>query len=136
VTSQRRLRVLVVDDDPIVADTIVSLLKQHEIEAMAVYSGEAAVREARAARPDVLLTDIVMQGMTGIEAAIKIQELYPNCRVLIFSGNPETAQFLAEAEAQGHSFEVLPKPLPPAVLIDRLSRFNGDSGRHHKRFAA
>jgi hypothetical protein len=74
--------------------------------------------------------------MTGIEAAIKIRELCPNCRVLIFSGNPVTAQYLAEAEAHGYSFEVLPKPLPPAVLIDRLSSFNGGSGRHKERFAA
>jgi CheY-like chemotaxis protein len=125
-----------VDDDPIVADTIVAILNQHEILAMAVYSGEAAIREAGAATPDVLLTDVVMYGMTGIEAAIKIRELCPNCRVLIFSGNPVTAQYLAEAEAQGHSFEVLPKPLPPAVLIDRLSSFNGGSQPHKERFAA
>lgn len=128
MTGRGPLRVLVVDDDPIVAGTIVSILKQHGFEATAVYSGEAAINQAAETRPDVLLTEVVMHGMTGIDAAIKIKELRPNCRVLLFSGNPATVQLLAEAELQGYTLEVLPKPLPPNVLIERLSSFTPDSG--------
>jgi hypothetical protein len=61
-----------------------------------------------------------MDGMTGIEAAIEICKLLPNCKVLLMSGNILTGDMLKEAHEQGHDFDILAKPVHPTVTIDRL----------------
>src|ERR1035437_9616040 len=80
------LRVLIVDDERLIADTLALILSQRGFAATAVYSGEKAVETASVLRPDILITDVVMEGMTGIEAAIRISETVPGCRVLLFPG--------------------------------------------------
>jgi DNA-binding NarL/FixJ family response regulator len=67
---------------------------------------------------DVLITDVVMTGMTGIEAALEIWKVLPNCKVLLVSGHQATAHLLRAAQERGHDFEV-PKPVYP-VIIERL----------------
>jgi len=70
--------VLVVDDDRVLADTLADILRKHGYRPVALYSGEEAVELARRFRPDVLLSDIRMSRLDGIEAARRIRELHPN----------------------------------------------------------
>jgi CheY-like chemotaxis protein len=124
-----KIRVLVVDDERVIADTLVQILNQHGFEASAVYSGTAAVDQASVLAPDILFTDVVMEsGMNGIDAAIAISEFCPDCRVLLISGNPATEELLAAARAQGHTFNVLAKPSDPTEIIDHLSRLARGTG--------
>ena len=114
--------VMVVDDEPIVADTLALILRQHGFYATALYSGEAAVEAAATLRPDILITDFSMGAMNGMEAAIRIAAKCPDCRLILFSGNVTVASLLQEVEKQvGHRFEVLAKPLHPAGLLARLA---------------
>jgi CheY-like chemotaxis protein len=117
----RALRVLVVDDERTIANTLARILSASGFEARAVYSGEIALETAREMKPDVLITDVIMTGMTGIEAAIRISELVPDCRIILFSGQASTADLLACAEARGHHFEILTKPVHPQILLERLA---------------
>ena len=117
----RLVRVLVVDDHRVIADTLASILQGSGYDATAAYSGEQAVEAAIASNTDVLITDIVMGGVSGIEAAVRILRTRPACKIILFSGQSTTANLLQESEAQGYHFEILAKPVRPAVLLDRLT---------------
>jgi CheY-like chemotaxis protein len=117
----RAIRVLVADDERTIANTLAHILNVSGFEAKAVYSGENAVEAARDLKPDVLITDVVMGGMTGIEAAINITAILPSCRIILFSGQASTGDLLERAQAQGYRFEILTKPVHPQVLLDHLA---------------
>jgi len=113
-------KVLVADDERVIADTLAIILNQSGFEATAVYTGEKAVEIAKTLRPDMLISDVIMTGMTGIEAAIQTRAKLPNCKVLLFSGQAATADLLERARAQGHEFEILAKPVHPTDLLAKL----------------
>jgi DNA-binding response OmpR family regulator len=112
------VKVLVVDDERVIADTLVIILNQNGYQATAAYSGGAAVEQAQAGKPALVILDVVMPGMSGIEAAKRIRKLLPQCRILLFSGQPETTELL---EHEGQGFEVLAKPVHPAELLAKLA---------------
>jgi len=114
------LRVLIVDDERVIADTLALILRARGYSVGTAYSGEEAVEAAAAQRPDVLISDVVMGRMSGIDAAIAICGQHPECRVILISGQSVTAELLAQATRNGHNFEVLTKPVHPQVLLDRL----------------
>jgi CheY-like chemotaxis protein len=115
-----RLKVLVADDERFIADTLAVILNLNGFEATAVYCGNEAVRKAWAWKPDLLLSDVLMPGLNGIEVAIQICMMIPECRVLLFSGQAGTADMLQDARIHGHNFQILRKPIHPAELIARL----------------
>lgn len=115
------LRVLIVDDEPTIADTLAQILNASGFEAKAVYHGEAAVAEAEQFQPNILLTDVIMRGMSGIDAGVRVSKAVPHCRVILFSGQAATADLLHHAEAQGCRFEILAKPIHPQELVKVLS---------------
>ena len=113
-------RILIADDERVIADTLAKILALSGYQARAVYSGEQAVQAASESIPDVLIADVVMQGMNGIEAALSVRRICPQCKVLLFSGQATTADLLSRARADGHAFEMLAKPVSPQVLLARL----------------
>lgn len=116
----RKPKVLVVDDEQVIADTLAKILDLNGYDASAVYSGTAAVESARALQPDLVISDVIMQDMNGIEAAINIRGFLPSCKILLFSGQAATADLLENARAQGHEFEILAKPVHPADLLAKI----------------
>ena len=121
IKSGKAVRVLVADDERMIANTLAHILNASGFEAKAVYSGENAVELARELKPDVLITDVVMGGITGIEAAIHVIAMLPSCRIILFSGQASTTDLLELAEMKGHRFELLAKPVHPQVLLDHLA---------------
>jgi CheY-like chemotaxis protein len=113
-------RVLILDDEKVIADTLALILDRNGFTARAVYNAEAAIDAARDFSPDFLISDVIMRGMTGIDAAIRIAEIVPHCRIILFSGQATTADLLDKAEAEGHHFELLTKPVHPRTLLQRL----------------
>jgi CheY-like chemotaxis protein len=111
---------LVVDDERVIADTLAIILNQNGFDASAVYTGTAAVERARETRPDLIISDVIMPDMNGIEAAIRIRRVLPDCKILLFSGQAATADLLEKARAQGHEFEILAKPVHPQDLLAKL----------------
>jgi CheY-like chemotaxis protein len=116
----RKRRVLVVDDEQVIADTLAKILDLNGYEASAVYTGTAAVEDARSLQPDLIISDVIMPDMDGIQAAIRIRSFLPNCKILLFSGQAATADLLENARAQGHEFEILGKPVHPSDLLAKL----------------
>jgi DNA-binding response OmpR family regulator len=58
--------------------------------------------------------------MNGIDFSIVLKSNYPTCGILLFSGQPDSGVLLEEAVKNGHSFEVLAKPLHPAFVLERV----------------
>jgi CheY-like chemotaxis protein len=113
-------KVLVVDDERVIADTLAMILNQSGFDARAVYSGEKAVEMASTCAPDMLITDVIMADLNGIDAAIMIRSLLPKIKILLFSGQAATADLLEKARAKGYEFEILAKPVHPQDLLSRL----------------
>ena len=113
-------KVLVADDERVIADTLVIILNQQGFDATAVYSGERAVEMAETLRPDMLISDVIMPDTNGIDAAIKVRQILPSCKILLFSGQAATADLLDRARSQGHEFEILAKPVHPQDLLAKL----------------
>ncbi len=118
-TLEKR-KVLVVDDERVIADTLVIILRRSGFDAVAAYSGEQSLEVAGDFRPDMIISDVIMSDMNGIDTAIQIRSLLPNCKVLLFSGQAATADLLERARAQGYEFEILAKPVHPQDLLARL----------------
>jgi CheY-like chemotaxis protein len=114
------VKIIVVDDEPIIADTLVNILEGEGHDALAVSHGESAVKWAKMIVPDAIISDVIMPGMDGVETAKAILQLLPNCRIILFSGQTASAELLDRARAEGHQFEVLAKPINPEVLLQKL----------------
>jgi CheY-like chemotaxis protein len=118
-------RILVADDEPLIADTLATILSQCGYDARAVYSGEEALESAKRFAPDLLICDVIMGELNGIETAVSIRAIFPRIKVLLFSGTEASTELLFEARKQGHNFELLTKPVHPK---DLLSRLRADAG--------
>jgi CheY-like chemotaxis protein len=112
--------VLVVDDETLIADTICQILVRSGFRAQAVYSGRDAIEAARRLSPDILLSDVLMPSIDGVETAIEIRKFCPETRVVLISGQAATVEILSRARARGHEFELLPKPIHPTELLKHL----------------
>jgi CheY-like chemotaxis protein len=125
-TSPYRPVILVVDDESAVADTLTEILSRSGYTAMTAYDGPGALEIALLTPPELLITDVVLPGMSGIELAITIRRIFPDCKTLLFSGQASTTDLLASAKSDGHHFTLLNKPLHPTALLaciaDTLSR--------------
>jgi CheY-like chemotaxis protein len=119
-----RPRILVADDERIIANTLAMILTQNGYDAAQVYGGRLAVEKARHWVPDLFLSDVWMPELDGIQAAIEICAMHPACRVLLFSGEPGSRLLVRHARAKGHSFEFLQKPIPPLDLLSRVRRLS------------
>jgi len=121
-TTTQKPRILVADDEHVIADTLVMILNQSGFEARAVYSGEGALELAGSFQPDMLISDVIMADLNGIDAAIRIREILPAIKILLFSGQAATADLLEKARTQGYEFDILAKPVHPQDLLARLRK--------------
>lgn len=119
VTLGREL--LVVDDESSVADTLAVIFMQHGYRPRVAYSAEQALELIRDWAPNLAIVDVCLPGMHGIDFSILLLVSHPECRVLLVSGRPESADLVAEAASAGHPFEIYAKPTPPDELLMRAA---------------
>lgn len=116
-------RVLVVDDDHIVADSLALIVRGRGFESRAVYSGEDAAELALTWKPDAVIADVIMEKMDGVALANYLGQVLPSCKVLLISGNLDAAEFMNESSEPRQSFPLLAKPVHP----DHIFEFLGSS---------
>jgi CheY-like chemotaxis protein len=119
--STRSIRVLIVDDEEIIASTLQKVFALKGYEAVAVHSAEAALALLPDWLPDVAILDVCLPGMNGIDLAIRLKAEYPTCQLALISGDATTADLLLEASSAGHTLDVLAKPIHPSVLLDLVA---------------
>ena len=124
-TSGTTPRIYVVDDEWIIAESLAAILSKDGFQAQAFHNPCQAMVRAMGQPPDVLITDVMMPGMTGVELAIALRSAGQNCRILLFSGQSGAMDLLCDARRRGFDFELLNKPVHPLQLLLRL--------RHLKR---
>jgi CheY-like chemotaxis protein len=115
-------RILVVDDQRMIADTTTEILNQAGFEAFAAYDGYAALEIAAKLHPEFLLTDVMMPLMNGMDLAIAITRMFPETKILLFSGQAGIADILEKGQGEGYVFELVAKPIHPDKLIDLLKK--------------
>ena len=120
-TSPLRPLVLVVDDERIIADTLAAILELNGYAAMTAYDAQSALEIVQVIPPDLLISDVLMPGMSGVELAMALSQLAPNCKVLLFSGQAATMDLLAAARSAGFEFLALAKPVHPSVMLVQVS---------------
>jgi DNA-binding NtrC family response regulator len=113
--------IFVVDDEFVISSTLALILRQKGFFALAFQAPLDALEAARYQVPDLLISDVVMPQLSGIELAIRIQEQCPDCKVLLFSGQAATVGLLLTANVRGHHFEVMSKPVHPTDLLRRIA---------------
>jgi len=113
-------QIFVVDDEHCIADTVAVILRRAGYEATAFYDAQSALEQIELCCPDLVITDVVMPGMNGVEMAVLIRDRHPDCRILLFSGNAATADFLGNVRKQGYDFDLLAKPIHPSDLLARI----------------
>jgi len=113
--------ILVVDDERVIADTLAVILGENGFAAKTAYDGPSALEMATMVSPQLLISDVMMPGMSGIDLAIAVRHAVPDCQVLLFSGQASTSDLLRSARLAGHDFVVLTKPIHPTEMLARVS---------------
>jgi CheY-like chemotaxis protein len=113
--------ILVVDDERTIADTLSMILGKNGFAAMTAYNGASALEIATLVPPQLLISDVMMPGMSGIDLAIAIRDVVPDCGVILFSAQAFTADLLASARLAGLDFMALTKPVHPTEMLARVS---------------
>jgi DNA-binding response OmpR family regulator len=111
------LRVLIVDDEQVVADTLVAIAAARGYAARAAYSGEEAARIADEFKPHACISDVMMPGMNGLELADWLEDHHPDCKTLLISGQIDTEAMDGHVARHGRLRSILPKPVYPTELL-------------------
>src|SRR4051812_7008953 len=85
-SRKRKTKVLVVDDEHLIADTTTEILKRSGFHATCAYDGQSGLEMALQLNPDIVLTDVVMPHMNGVQLAIAIRNALPSAQVILLSG--------------------------------------------------
>jgi len=114
------LSIFVVDDEQLVAETLALILQNNGFTARFFSEPLKAIAAARLETPELVLSDVMMPLLSGVEFAIALQYECPGCKVLLFSGHAEALDLVSDAREEGHEFTLLAKPLHPADLVRRI----------------
>jgi DNA-binding NtrC family response regulator len=120
-------KVLVVDDEKTISDSLTVIFRNHGYQARAAYSAEEAIDVIAEWQPNLALLDVNLPNMNGIDLAIALKTSTPNCRVLLFSGYPDADDLLHAAAQMGHVFEIISKPVHPTLLLNTVANSLSDT---------
>jgi two-component system chemotaxis response regulator CheY len=113
--------ILVVDDSGLARRRARTILEAAGFEVVEAEDGMAAIERYFVSRPDVVLLDLVMKGMYGLEVLAKLRELDPSARVIIVSADVQTSSHEMAAEAGGAGFLIKPLDADAALpLIESI----------------
>lgn len=115
-------RIFVVHGELVIASTLAAILRHQGFDARFFTASPDALQAARSSAPDLLISDVAMPQLPGIELAIAVHQRRPNCRVLLFCAEGASAQLFEAARAEGLDFELLSKPVYPTKLLNKIQQ--------------
>lgn len=122
------LKVLIADDEIMIANTLGLILRQGGYDCQVAYSGRAALEQSATFQPGLLISDVIMPDMNGVEVAIRVREQLPTCQVLLLTGQAAAVELMQRARDAGHDFDILNKPIHPDELLRWVARRIGRGG--------
>jgi CheY-like chemotaxis protein len=124
VPSNSVPRVFVIDDEPVIASSLATILRMNGFSTRFFTSPLEALAAARLESPDLVISDVAMPGISGVDLAIQMRAQYPNCKILLFSGQAATSDLLEHARAQGYDFRLLQKPVHPSEFLFEIGQLS------------
>ncbi len=131
--TPRALRVLVADDEHVIADTLAAIFRNNGFDVKSVYSGYSAIETAVSYRPDVVISDILMSGINGIDVALSISRELPKSKFVLITGHSDYDENLELARRRGLDLLCFHKPILPQSLIDYLTNCARELNLEHER---
>jgi CheY-like chemotaxis protein len=125
ISEQQLRRIFVVDDEEFIAHSLAHILRKEGFDVTAFTNPLEAWAQIQIAAPDLLISDVMMPELSGIELAHRTRTLAAECKVLLFSAAAD--DLLKEAGEEGVGFRLLPKPLHPTALLDEIGAFTAAS---------
>ena len=116
-----RPRVMVVDDEPLVADTLAMILTHAGYDAVRAYDARTALEMASVRAPDLLISDVAMPEMNGLELVMGMVSMVPACKVVLFSGHARSVDLMRAYDA-GHDFPLMAKPMHPSEMLGQVAK--------------
>jgi DNA-binding NtrC family response regulator len=113
--------ILVVDDEPLVADTLAMILTHAGYFAVRAYDARTALEMASVWAPDLLISDVAMPGMNGVELALGMVSMVPECKVVLFSGHARSVDLVRAYDA-GYEFPLMAKPMHPSEMLGQVAK--------------
>ena len=115
MSNARPTHILVVDDSKVSRNMVVGLIRNRRRDAVLLEAGDGAeaIAQAGAHRPDLVVMDVNMPGMSGIEAAIQIRASDPHCVVVLLTANVQSA---TQAKADVAGVVLFKKPAKGEVI--------------------
>lgn len=112
------MRILVVDDDTLVAQTLTMIFTRHGFDAATAYNADQAVAAAREVKPDLVLCDIEMPGRDGISLMMDLTRELPDCPILILTGFYSSLTRVREfTKTLSQQVSIITKPCQPIDLL-------------------
>lgn len=124
IMAPETFKVFVVDDERVIAFTLAAILTQSGFAATAFTNPKDVLDRAQSESPDLLLSDVMMPEMSGIDLAMELKIRCPECKILLFSGQAATASLLEDARSKGHDFALLSKPIHPTDLLTTIRKIS------------
>lgn len=112
------MRILVVDDDPLVAQTLTLIFHRHGFDAVTAYDAEQALTAVRETPPDLVLCDIDMPGRDGISLMMDLSHELPDCPILVLTGFYASLNRVRDfTSTLRQQVSVITKPCQPIDLL-------------------
>ena len=126
--------VLIVDDEVAFVETLVKRLAKRDLQVVAAHSGQEALDKLEASGPakiDVIILDVKMPGMDGIETLARIKEQHPLIEVVMLTGHA-TVESAIDGMKKG-AFDYLMKPCDVDVLLDKINQATAKKRDHEEK---
>lgn len=119
-TSRIRPLALVADDDPMITATLCAILNVSGLAAISAQDGFRALEVARIIPPEILIADLVLPGLNGLDLAARVTRATPDCEVILFVDSGSVAGLNSLMGGPGFNFRLLFKPVHPADLVQAV----------------
>ena len=110
--------VFLVDDEVQITQSLALILSREGFRVSSFNNPLEALESMKTTSPDLLISDVMMPQLSGVELAIRTSEYRPQCKILLFTAS--TADLLKNARAKGHNFRLMRKPVHPTELLQEI----------------
>lgn len=118
-------KLLVVDDDPMMLRLCTNILMRGQHDVRQAGNGEAALQLLHSSPADLALLDVIMPGMNGIALAARIQQTYPNTKILLMTGYGPRE--VAQVAGKENPYRIIWKPFKTESLLQMVENVLGES---------